>query len=133
MIIFICQEINMFWWIWIRCYASFWAQSVILVLIAGSDLTYVKHKVETIDEANLSNSYSLIEGDTLGDKLEKICYETKLVPSPDGGCIIKTVSKYHTKGDVEIKEDDVKYGKEKASHLFKIIENYLNEHRDTYN
>ena len=66
------------------------------------------------------------------DKLEKISYETKLVASPDGGSIVKTVSKYHTIGDHEIKEEEVKEGKEKASHLFKLLEGYLKDHPETY-
>ncbi|PRQ39306.1 putative START-like domain, Bet v I type allergen [Rosa chinensis] len=66
-----------------------------------------------------------VEGDALSDKIEKISYETKLVASSDGGSIIKSTSNYHTKGDVEIKEEHVKAGKEKASHLFKLVEGYL--------
>ncbi|PON61981.1 Bet v I type allergen [Parasponia andersonii] len=69
----------------------------------GSSFNYVKHKVEAVDKDNFSHSYSLIEGDALTDKLEKISYETKLVASPDGGSVIKTVSKYYTIGDAEIK------------------------------
>ncbi|PON61978.1 Bet v I type allergen [Parasponia andersonii] len=99
----------------------------------GSSFSYVKHKVEAIDKDNLSHSYSLIEGDALTDKLEKISYESKLVASPDGGSIIKTVSTYYTIGDHEIKEEEVKAGKEKASHLFKILEGYLKDHPDSYN
>ncbi|XP_062108681.1 major allergen Pru av 1-like [Humulus lupulus] len=99
----------------------------------GSSFNYVKHRVESVDQDNLSHSYTLIEGDALTDKLEKICYETKLVASPDGGSIIKTVSKYYTIGDAEIKEENVKEGKEKASRLFKLFEKYLNDHPDTYN
>ncbi|XP_062108686.1 major allergen Pru av 1-like [Humulus lupulus] len=99
----------------------------------GSSFNYVKHRVESVDQDNLSHSYTLIEGDALTDKLEKICYETKLVASPDGGSIVKTVSKYYTNGDAEIKEENVKEGKEKASQLFKLFEKYLNDHPDAYN
>ncbi|XP_062108682.1 major allergen Pru av 1-like [Humulus lupulus] len=99
----------------------------------GSSFNYVKHRVESVDQDNLSHSYTLIEGDALTDKLEKISYETKLEASPDGGSIIKTVSKYYTIGDAEIKEENVKEGKEKASQLFKLFEKYLNDHPDAYN
>ena len=92
----------------------------------------MKHKVDAVDKDNLCYSYSLIEGDALTDKIEKIEYETKLVESPNG-CTIKSVSKYHTVGDIEIKEEHVKAGKEKASHLFKLVENYLKDHPETYN
>ncbi|KAL5541893.1 hypothetical protein UlMin_009603 [Ulmus minor] len=99
----------------------------------GSQFSYVKHKIESIDKENFTYNYSLIEGDVLSDKIEKISYETKLVASPDGGSIIKSVSHYHTVGDVEIKEEQVKEGKEKASGLFKLIEGYLQANPDAYN
>ncbi|XP_040999890.1 major allergen Pru av 1-like [Juglans microcarpa x Juglans regia] len=98
----------------------------------GSQYKYVKHKVEKIDHANFSYSYSLIEGDALGDILEKISYEIKLV-AHEAGSIVKSTSHYHTKGDHEIKEEHVKAGKEKAAGLFKAIEGYLVAHPDTYN
>ncbi|PON61982.1 Bet v I type allergen [Parasponia andersonii] len=99
----------------------------------GSSFNYVKHRVDAVDKDNFTHAYNLIEGDALSDKLEKISYETKLVASPDGSSVIKSVSKYHMFGDVEIKEEHVKEGKEKASHLFKLIEGYLKDHPDVYN
>ena len=88
----------------------------------SSQYKYVKHQVDALDADNFTYNYSVIEGDALGDVVEKISYETKLVATPDGGSIIKSTSKYHTKGDHEIKEENVKEGKENASHLFKAIE-----------
>ncbi|KAL5542659.1 hypothetical protein UlMin_010369 [Ulmus minor] len=99
----------------------------------GSQFNYVKHQVEGIDNDNFTYNYSLIEGDALSEKIEKISYETKLVASADGGSIIKNTSKYHTVGDVDIKEEHVKEGKEKASGLFKLIEGYLRANPDAYN
>lgn len=102
-------------------------------LYAGSQFSYVKHKIESIDKENYSYSYSLIEGDALSDKIEKISYETKLIASPDGGSIIKSTSHYHTVGDFKIDEEAVKAGKEKASGLFKLVEGYLHANPDAYN
>ncbi|XP_062108679.1 major allergen Pru av 1-like [Humulus lupulus] len=100
----------------------------------GSKFKYVKHKVEAIDKENLSHSYSIIGGDALeGNQLEKITYESKFVASADGGCIIKTVSKYCTIGDAQIKEEEAKEGKEQATQMFKLIDSYLKENPDTYN
>nr|CAK93667.1 PR-10 protein [Malus domestica] len=103
-----------------------------LALVKGSEYSYVKHKVEGIDKDNFDYSYSLIEGDAISDKIEKISYEIKLVASGSGS-IIKNTSHYHTKGDVEIKEEHVKVGKDKAHGLFKLIENYLVANPDAYN
>ncbi|KAJ0093705.1 hypothetical protein Patl1_24958 [Pistacia atlantica] len=90
-----------------------------------SQFDYVKHKVEALDKENLTYSYSVIEGDALMKSLEKITYEIKISSSPDGGSICKSISKYYTVGDFEIKEEQIKAGKEKSSGLFKALEAYL--------
>ncbi|GKU85382.1 hypothetical protein SLEP1_g61 [Rubroshorea leprosula] len=96
----------------------------------GSQFKYVKHKIDGIDKENFTYSYSVIEGDALMNTLEKICYETKFVAAPDGGSICKSSSKYYTIGDIEIKEEDIKAGKEKALGLFKAVEAYLSANPD---
>uniref|UniRef100_A0A2N9HHW4 Bet v I/Major latex protein domain-containing protein n=1 Tax=Fagus sylvatica TaxID=28930 RepID=A0A2N9HHW4_FAGSY len=101
--------------------------------IKSSQFNYVKHRIDEIDNANFTYAYTLIEGDAISEALEKISYEIKLVASPDGGSILKSTSKYHTKGDHEIKEDQIKAGKEKASGLFKAVEGYLLANPDAYN
>ncbi|PRQ39304.1 putative START-like domain, Bet v I type allergen [Rosa chinensis] len=99
----------------------------------GSEFSYVKHQIDGLDKDNFVYNYSIIEGDAIGDKVEKISYEIKLVASPSGGSIIKSTSHYHCKGEVEIKEEHVKAGKERAAGLFKIIENHLLAHPEEYN
>ncbi|XP_024994863.1 major allergen Pru ar 1-like [Cynara cardunculus var. scolymus] len=91
----------------------------------GSQFKSVKHKIDEVDKDNLSYSYSIIEGDILVDPLESISYHIKLVPTDQGGCILKHKSIYTCKGDVKIAEEDIKNGKEKAQGLFKAIEAYL--------
>ncbi|GMY27841.1 major allergen Pru ar 1-like [Fagus crenata] len=99
----------------------------------GSQFNYVKHRIDEIDNANFTYAYTLIEGDAISETLEKISHEIKLVASPNGGCILKSTSKYHTKGDHEIKEDQIKVGKEKSGGLFKAVEGYLLTNPDAYN
>ncbi|PRQ39300.1 putative START-like domain, Bet v I type allergen [Rosa chinensis] len=99
----------------------------------GSEYSYVKHQIDGLDKDNFVYKYSIIEGDAIGDKVEKISYEIKLVASPSGGSIIKSTSHYHCKGEVEIKEEHVKAGKERAAGLFKIIENHLLANPEAYN
>nr|XP_023922036.1 allergen Fra a 1-like [Quercus suber]POE98440.1 major allergen pru ar 1 [Quercus suber] len=77
--------------------------------------------------------FSVIEGDALFDKLEKISTETKIVASPDRGSIVKTTSKYQTKGDIQLPDEQIREGKEKASRLFRAVEAYLVAHPDLYN
>ena len=104
-----------------------------MITNVGSQFKYVKQKVEGIDKDNFSYSYSVIEGDALMNTLEKISYETKFVAAPDGGSICKSTSKYYTIGDIEIKEEQIKAGKERASGMYKAVEAYLLANPDVYN
>ncbi|KAL0388336.1 UNVERIFIED_CONTAM: Major allergen Pru ar 1 [Sesamum radiatum] len=89
-----------------------------------------KHRVDAIDTENLTHSYTIVEGDALAGVLESITYHVKIVPTEDGGCICKNRSIYHTKGDVEISEEKIKEGKEKAMQMLKAIEAYLQANPD---
>ncbi|XP_075640822.1 major strawberry allergen Fra a 1.04-like [Castanea sativa] len=97
----------------------------------GSHFKYLKHKIDALDAENCSCKYSLIEGDVLGDKLESISYEVKFV-STDGGSVCKMISHYHTKGDFELKEEDIKEGKDKAMGMYNIVEEYLSANPNVY-
>ncbi|KAK4786682.1 hypothetical protein SAY86_010515 [Trapa natans] len=101
----------------------------------ASSFKMVKHRVEELDKEKLTYSYTIIEGDALMGTLEKIENELKF---EDGagcncGCICRSTSKYHTLEGVDIKEEDVKAGKEKAMGMFKAIEAYLLANPDAYN
>ncbi|XP_059628921.1 major allergen Pru ar 1-like [Cornus florida] len=99
----------------------------------GSQFKSVKHQVDGLDKDNFVYSYTIIEGDALMGVLEKISYEIKIEPSSDGGSVCKNSSKYHTKGDVRITEEQIKGGKEKALGMFKAVEAYLLANPDAYN
>ncbi|KAM7463117.1 hypothetical protein LguiA_031240 [Lonicera macranthoides] len=98
----------------------------------GSQYKCVKHRVDGIDKDNLTYSYSIIEGDALGDVVESISYHVKVVPSADGGSVCRNRSIYTTKEGVELSEDEIKTGKEKATGLFKAVEAYLLANPDAY-
>ena len=110
-----------------------WSIFLFLFFFSGSQFKFIKHEIDAIDKENYVYNYSVIEGQPLSDKIEKISYETKLVASPDGGSIFKSISKYHAKDDVEISEEQIKAGKEKASGLFKAVEGYLLANPEAYN
>jgi hypothetical protein len=103
-----------------------------LVHHVGSHFKYVKHRIDELDKGNLVCKYTMIEGDPLGDKFESIGYEVKFEAASDGGCICKMTSKYNTKGDFEIKEEDVKEGKESTIGIYKVVEAYLSENPQLY-
>uniref|UniRef100_A0A5B7A9U9 Putative major allergen Pru ar 1-like n=1 Tax=Davidia involucrata TaxID=16924 RepID=A0A5B7A9U9_DAVIN len=98
----------------------------------GGHFKYLKHKIDALDAEKLVCKYTLIEGDVLGDKLESIVYEVKFEASGNGGSICKMSSEYHTKGDVELKEEDIKEGKDKAMGMYKVVEAYLLANPDLY-
>ncbi|KAE9594928.1 putative START-like domain, Bet v I type allergen [Lupinus albus] len=91
--------------------------------------SFVLHKVDAIDEANLAYDYSIIGGAGLDETLEKITFESKILAGPDGGSIGKINIKFHTKGDVlsETVRDQAKF---KGIGLFKAVEGYVLAHPD---
>ncbi|MCD9639794.1 Pathoproteinsis- protein STH-2 [Datura stramonium] len=93
--------------------------------VEGGPIKYLKHKIHVIDDKNLATNYSLIEGDVLGDKLESVNYDIKFEAAGDGGCVCKTTTEYHTKGDYVLKEEERNVAKNKAIDLFKAVEAYL--------
>ncbi|XP_062150335.1 major pollen allergen Bet v 1-F/I-like [Alnus glutinosa] len=99
----------------------------------GSHLHHIKQRVDEIDHANYKFSYSVIEGSPLGDTLEKISKEIKIVAVPGGGSILKITSKYHTKGNISVNKELIKADKEKGEGLLRAIESYLLAHPDAYN
>ncbi|KAI9123129.1 hypothetical protein K1719_006018 [Acacia pycnantha] len=100
----------------------------------GSPYKNATHKVEAVDKEKLVYRYSVIEGDALSDKYEKITYETRLEASDNGGSVIKGTIKYVTKGDNnKVDEQEVKANKDKASGLLKAVEAYLLANPELYN
>ncbi|KAK9286487.1 hypothetical protein L1049_014885 [Liquidambar formosana] len=104
-------------------------------LVASSkptSLRSMKHRIDVLDTENLVCKYTLIEADILGEKLESVVYKTKFEASSVGGCICKMSSEYHAKAGVELKEDEIKAGKDKAMGLYEVVEEYLLANPDVY-
>ncbi|XP_007035695.2 PREDICTED: major allergen Pru ar 1 [Theobroma cacao] len=99
----------------------------------GSQFKYTKQRIDVIDQENFTCCFTVIEGDALMDTLEKISNEIKFEAASDGGSVCKSSSSYYTIGDINIKEEEIKAGKEKASGMFKAIEAYLLANPDAYN
>ncbi|GLU08445.1 hypothetical protein SLE2022_253580 [Rubroshorea leprosula] len=98
----------------------------------GSQIKYVKNRIDELDEKNFLYKYSLIEGGELLDKLEKITYEVKFESTPEGGSKNKMTSTYYTKGDIVLTEEEIKAGKERVLGVYKVVEGYLLQHPDAY-
>lgn len=79
-----------------------------------------------LDTENFAYTYTMIEGDVLMNKFEKISNEVKFEATPDGGSICKYNSKYYTIGDADqINQEEIKSYKEKLMGVVKAIEAYL--------
>lgn len=99
---------------------------------ARDQLKCLKHKIDALGTDNLVCKYTLMEGGAIFDKIESVVYEVKFEASTNGGCVRKMSSEYYTKTGVELKEEDVKQGKEKAMGLYKVVEQYLSANPDVY-
>ncbi|XP_027164319.1 major allergen Pru ar 1-like, partial [Coffea eugenioides] len=99
----------------------------------GSQFTSVKHRVDKLDTESFTCKYSsTVEGDALMGVLESISYVIKIVESPEGGSVCQTSSTCYTKGDIQMTEEQIKSGKEKALAMFKAVEAYLLANPDAY-
>ncbi|XP_042047396.1 major strawberry allergen Fra a 1-2-like [Salvia splendens] len=90
-----------------------------------SHFKYMKNRIDELDKENFVCKYTMVEGDALADKIESIAYEIKFENSNDGGCVCKMTSEYRSFGGYEVKEEEVKAGKESAMAIYKVIEAYL--------
>ncbi|KAG4946285.1 hypothetical protein AAZX31_15G139700 [Glycine max] len=93
---------------------------------------YVKHRIDEVDKDNFVCKYTMIEGDPLEDKLESIAYEVKFEATSDGGCLCKMTTKYNVIGGFEVKEEEIKEGRESSLGVCKVVEAYLLENPQVY-
>ncbi|KAK9068514.1 hypothetical protein SSX86_012628 [Deinandra increscens subsp. villosa] len=93
---------------------------------------FAKHQIDEVDEKSLIYKYTLIEGNGISEKIEKVCYDIKFEGSPDGGTVSTMTTTIYTQGDFEIKEEELKAGKEKVLGLYKIVEAYLVKNPNAY-
>lgn len=89
---------------------------------ADSNVSYLKHKIDELNEKTFTYNYTLIEGEGLMDKIEKISYEVKFESTPDGGTLSKMTTSVYSKGDFDLKEEEIKAGKERVLGMYKVVE-----------
>ncbi|CAA0818236.1 Unknown protein [Striga hermonthica] len=98
----------------------------------GAPFKFMTHRIDAIDKANYMCKYTLIDGDVLGEKVKKVCYEIKLEASENGGCKIKLDIEYHSKGDAEITNEEIEVGTKQALGLYTAYEEYLIAHPNSF-
>ncbi|XP_012084573.1 major allergen Pru ar 1 [Jatropha curcas] len=91
----------------------------------GFEVKYIKHKIDAVDKDNFTFKYTSFEGEPWLDTLDKVVYETQVVPTPDGGSVTKFTTNYSPKGDAELDVNIVKRGDDNAIGMFKAVEAYL--------
>jgi hypothetical protein len=74
----------------------------------------VKQRIDSLDKERFVCMHTLIEGGALMEKLEYINYELKFEGYGRGGCICMMSSEYKAKEGIEIREEDIELGKDKA-------------------
>ncbi|XP_056168014.1 major strawberry allergen Fra a 1-3-like isoform X4 [Syzygium oleosum] len=90
----------------------------------SSHIKYTKHKIDALDAGSFYCKYTMMESDIKFDKIDCIVEEVKFVAA-GSGCVCKMTSEYHVKEGCELKEEDIKKGKDRAMGLFKAVEEYL--------
>ncbi|KAB1213918.1 Major allergen Pru ar 1 [Morella rubra] len=98
----------------------------------ASPFKYVRHRIDELDKEKFMCKHTLIEGDALMDKLEYITYEVKFEGYGRGGCVCKMTSEYKAKEGIEIKEEDIELGKDRAIGMYEVVEAYLLAHPRAY-
>lgn len=99
-----------------------------LLLDTGDQLISMKQRVDKLNEETLTHKYTTID---VKEKFESIVHEVKFESTSEGGSKSKIIDTYYTKGDVELKEEDVKVGKDRALGMSKVVETYLFQYPDT--
>ncbi|GLJ09619.1 hypothetical protein SUGI_0112880 [Cryptomeria japonica] len=92
---------------------------------ANKDFSYVKEKVDLIDEANMVYGFSHVEGGVLGTKVASVSYRIKLTPKTWGGSISTTTCNYDSLPGVPYDESKIEEIKANTIGLFRILEGYL--------
>ncbi|MFS7989954.1 putative START-like domain superfamily protein [Helianthus anomalus] len=78
-------------------------------------------------------SIEFIKGDGGARSIKQINFSGgKFEGSPDGGSISKMTTTIYPHGEFEIKEEELKVGKEKVLGLYKVVEAYLLKNPNAY-
>ncbi|KAF1882431.1 hypothetical protein Lal_00039079 [Lupinus albus] len=100
--------------------------------VAGDNIKHLKHRIDALDKENLAYSYTVIEGDSVLEKVDSVSHEIKFEATAEGGSKTKNISKYQPKEGVDIKEEDFKADREEASTILKVVEAYLVANPEAY-
>nr|ADJ53040.1 pathogenesis-related protein 10 [Pinus pinaster] len=92
---------------------------------AHKDFSFVKERVDEIDDEKMVLKYTNIEGGVLGKKLSAAKFEVKFVPRKEGGCVASWICNYETLPGAQLEESKAKEIKENSIAMLKKFEQYL--------
>ncbi|CAI9118999.1 OLC1v1020646C1 [Oldenlandia corymbosa var. corymbosa] len=98
----------------------------------ASPFKYVKHRIDGLDKEKYVSKFTMFEGDALMGKLDWIAYDVRFEAYGFGGCVCKITSEYKTKENVEINEEEIELGKDRAIGMYEVVEAYLLAHPHAY-
>ncbi|GMN52373.1 hypothetical protein TIFTF001_021529 [Ficus carica] len=101
-------------------------------LVTGTRYRYMRHRIDSLDVENCRCKYTLIEGDMLTEKIEYVVNEVEFEKALEGGCVCKVRSEFHSGQDVEINEEEIRAGKERAIGMYRVVEAFLFENPGAY-
>nr|AAL50001.1 PR10 protein [Pinus monticola] len=96
------------------------------------DFSFIKERVDELDQENFVYKYTAIEGGPLGKQLSSACFEVKLVPRKEGGCVARWTCNYETLPGVQPDEGKLKEIKEDSFGMLKKVEQYLLSNPNLY-
>ncbi|XP_057863810.1 major strawberry allergen Fra a 1-3 [Cryptomeria japonica] len=99
---------------------------------ANKDFSYVKEKVDLIDETNMVYCFSHVEGGVLGKKVASVSYKIKFNPKAGGGSTSTYSCNYDSLPGVPHDEAKIEEIKANSTGLFKQVEQYLIAHPTLY-
>ncbi|KAK3417997.1 major allergen Pru ar 1 [Eucalyptus grandis] len=98
----------------------------------GRELSFIKSRVDVLDEETMTCVYKLIEGGQWLEKFESVAYEIMFGPTPDGGSKTILASTYYPKGNFQFDDEEIKAGRERGLGIYKAVEAYLLQNPDAY-
>ena len=96
------------------------------------EFSFLKERVDAIDDEKLVYKYTLIEGGPLGKELSALSFEIKVVAKEEGGCVIVKTAFYETLSGVELDHGKAKGNEENMNATYEKFEQYLLSHPDLY-
>ncbi|GLJ10637.1 hypothetical protein SUGI_0132220 [Cryptomeria japonica] len=99
----------------------------------ATEFSYVKERVDVLDEENLIYSYTDLEGGELGKNLASAEFSVKMSPKAGGGSVVTQICNFDTLPGVPREEAKLEAMKGQLIALFKKLEAYVIANPTLYN